>query len=78
MGRRVLPGGAIDDLLVATLRNVSAQLAPRARVVWISPAPDRTAAVALELGLRVTLRRRVDLGGFSAEIQRFDRDMLAP
>jgi 23S rRNA G2445 N2-methylase RlmL len=78
MGRRVLPGGVIDDLLVATLRNVSAQLAPPARIVWISPAADRTAAVAVELGLRVSLRRRVDLGGFSAEIQRFDRGMLAP
>ena len=73
MGRRVLRGAALEELLEATLRNVASQLAPRGRVVWISPVPDRTAAVASELGLRVTLRRRVDLGGFSAEIQRFDR-----
>jgi 23S rRNA G2445 N2-methylase RlmL len=73
MGRRVLRGTSLDDLLEATLRNVTAQLGARGRIVWISPSPDRTASVAAAVGLRVSLRRRVDLGGFSAEIQRFER-----
>jgi hypothetical protein len=44
-------------------------LAPGARVVWLSPQPDRTARALVAAGFRVTDGIRVDLGGIFAERQ---------
>lgn len=73
MGRRVARDGKLGPLLDAFLANAAASLAPAGRLVWLSPFPDQTAATAARLGLKVSRYEPVDLGGFSAELQRFDR-----
>jgi len=73
MGRRVARDGSLGPLLDAFLANAAGCLVPRGRLVWLSPLADRTADTARRLGLRVTRHEPVDLGGFAAELQRFDR-----
>lgn len=72
MGRRVHRGdvGPLLDRIVSKAAEV---LAPTGRLVWVSPVPDRTLAAARAAKLRVTFRQRVDMGGFSSELQRFER-----
>ncbi|MEI9954420.1 MAG: methyltransferase [Pseudomonadota bacterium] len=73
MGRRVTRDGNLGPLLDAFLANAAASLVPGGRLVWLSPFADRTAATARRLGLKVTRHEPVDLGGFPAELQRFER-----
>jgi 23S rRNA G2445 N2-methylase RlmL len=73
MGRRVLDKTRTGGLLHDVLAHASRLLAPRGRIVWVSPRPVDTAAQAEREGLRVTLRRRIDMAGFWAELQRFER-----
>jgi len=73
MGRRVTRDGNLGPLLDAFLANAASSLVPGGRLVWLSPFADRTAATAQRLGLKVTRHDPVDLGGFPAELQRFDR-----
>ena len=73
MGRRVARDGTLATLLDAFLEHAKGVLAPSGRLVWLSPVPDRSAATARRLGLKVTRHELVDLGGFQAELQRFDR-----
>ncbi len=73
MGRRVARDGTLAPLLDAFLANAVRSLVPAGRLVWLSPLPDQTAATARRLGLRVTRHEAVDMGGFFAELQRFDR-----
>jgi 23S rRNA G2445 N2-methylase RlmL len=71
MGRRVPTDGRTSDLLTATLRHAADVMAPGGRFVWMSPLPVLTADLARELGFVVRERRRVDMGGFDAELQAF-------
>jgi 23S rRNA G2445 N2-methylase RlmL len=73
MGRRVARDGTLATLLDAFLEHAKGVLAPSGRLVWLSPLPDRSAATARRLGLKVTRHELVDLGGFQAELQRFER-----
>ncbi|HYQ46074.1 MAG TPA: methyltransferase [Polyangiaceae bacterium] len=73
MGRRVARDGNLGPLLDAFLSNAAACLVPGGRLVWLSPFADRTAATARRLGFKVTRYEPVDLGGFTAELQQFDR-----
>jgi len=73
MGRRVSRDGNLGPLLDAFLANAAASLIPGGRLVWLSPFAERTAASARRLGLKVTRHDLVDLGGFPAELQRFER-----
>ena len=73
MGRRLSRDGNLGPLLDAFLANAAASLVPGGRLVWLSPFADRTASTARRLGLKVTRYDPVDLGGFPAELQRFDR-----
>ncbi|HYJ09519.1 MAG TPA: hypothetical protein VEX18_10930, partial [Polyangiaceae bacterium] len=77
MGRRVLRARGLSGVLCQVVRNVAGQLVPGGRMVWLSPFPDATARAARDAGLCVERRASVDLGGFSAELQRFDRPALA-
>jgi 23S rRNA G2445 N2-methylase RlmL len=73
MGRRVLNRSLIGALYDAFLDNVATNvLAPDGRLVWISPRAAATVERAERLGLRMTFRQRVDMGGFWGEIQAFD------
>lgn len=71
MGRRVLRARGLSGVLCQVVRNVAGQLLPGGRMVWLSPFPDTTARAAGDAGLKVERMGAVDLGGFSAELQRF-------
>jgi predicted RNA methylase len=73
MGRRVARDGDLGLLLDAFLANAASSLVPSGRLVWLSPLAERTAERARRLGLKVTRYEPVDLGGFSAEMQKFER-----
>lgn len=73
MGRRVLRARGLSGVLCQVVRNVATQLTPGGRMVWLSPFPDATARAAADAGLSVDRLSPVDLGGFSAELQRFTR-----
>lgn len=74
MGRRVLRGHDLGALLHDTVANAARQLAAGGRIVLLSPAPRATAQAAADAGLVTKLEREVDLGGFHATLQRFDRE----
>jgi 23S rRNA G2445 N2-methylase RlmL len=73
MGRRVARDGSLATLLEAFLEHASRVLAPGGRVVWLSPLPERTAQRARQLGFRVQSGPDVDMGGFTARLQRLTR-----
>ena len=51
--------------------HAAVALAPRGRLVWIAPWPQRARAAALRAGLTLDFARVVDMGGFDAELQRW-------
>jgi predicted RNA methylase len=71
MGRRVLNKHLTGALYDAFLEHAARVLAPGGRLVWISPRADSTARAAAALGLKLTYRQRIDMGGFWAELQAF-------
>ena len=73
MGRRVLDKTQTGGLLHDFIRRAARLLAPGGRLVWISPRAADTAAQAEAERLRLTYRQRVDMGGFWAELQAFER-----
>ncbi len=78
MGRRVVRRAELGPLLDRVVQVASRALAPGGRMVWVSPLGARTAACARAEGMRVSHVCEVDLGGFSAALQRFDRPAGAP
>lgn len=76
MGRRVLDRTRTGALFDAFLTHAAELLAPSGRLVFISPRPDDTVARARALGLTCTVRKRVDMGGFWAELQGFRRGRM--
>lgn len=73
MGRRVVHRRDIGALYRDVIGNVAAVLAPGGRFVWMSPAFEATVQLAERAGLTTRERIRVDMGGFGAELQAFDR-----
>ena len=69
LGRRVGRDRDPGTLLCELAAHLPEVLAPGARVVWLSPQPDRTARALVAAGFRVTDGIRVDLGGIFAERQ---------
>jgi len=59
-------------LLVDSLPNLARQLAPRGRLVWITPTPGKTTPVAERLKLRRVRALGVDLGGVRGQLERWD------
>ena len=71
LGSRVrLDAGA---LLVAALPNLARALAPRGRLVWITPSARKTTPAAEQLGLVRIRSLAVDLGGVRGHVERWDR-----
>lgn len=68
MGRRVARGD-LKPLLERFVAHAVAQLSKGGRLVWLSPLPDRTAEQLTALGMKLTKRQFVDMGGFPAELQ---------
>ena len=60
-------------LLADSLPNFARQLAPGGRLVWITPAPQRTSPVAQRVGLRRTSEYAIDLGGVRGVLERWER-----
>jgi len=75
MGRRVLRASGLSGLLCQVVRNVAGQLVPGGRMVWLSPFAEATARAAADAGLSVERLGSLDLGGFSAELQRYFRPL---
>ncbi len=71
LGRRVR---ADPDTFAAFVAHAATVLRPGGRLVWMSPFAERTAAAARAAGLVARLRRAVDMGGFTAELQVFTRN----
>ncbi|WP_437522927.1 HEAT repeat domain-containing protein [Sorangium sp. So ce726] len=78
LGRRVERTGDLDAMLDRFVEDAARALAPGGRMVWISPFPERTEAVARRSGLRPEALLRVDMGGFDAQIQSFHKEALRP
>ena len=69
LGRRVAPGEA-RAMADALIQIASKRLRPATgRLVWVAPDAGAAAVTAQRMGLVVVSSRRVDLGGFDAEIQ---------
>jgi predicted RNA methylase len=73
LGRRVR---ADPDMFAAFVGHAAKVLEPGGRLVWISPFAGQTVAAARQSRLAVRLRREVDMGGFTAELQILTRDLL--
>ena len=73
MGRRLVRDRTVLDLLDAFVAHAARVLVPGGRLVWLSPAADRSVNAATRAGLRVLRGPRVDLGGFEVELQTFRR-----
>ncbi|KYF84280.1 hypothetical protein BE11_01775, partial [Sorangium cellulosum] len=78
LGRRVERTGELDAMLDRFVEGAARALAPGGRLVWISPFPERTDAIARRSGLRPEAMQRVDMGGFDAQIQSFHKAALRP
>jgi predicted RNA methylase len=72
MGHRVRSGD-VPALLVRIVELAAAALPRGGRLCWLSPDGERTARAAADAGMRVALRRPVDLGGLAAELQLLSR-----
>jgi 23S rRNA G2445 N2-methylase RlmL len=75
MGRRVLEGRDLDRLLLDLVNTAETCLLPGGRLVLLSPRPRVTAHAAAARGFVQTVDARVDLGGFDAWLQRFDKPL---
>jgi 23S rRNA G2445 N2-methylase RlmL len=73
MGRRVLEGQDLDRLMMELVATASHSLVPGGRLVLLSPRPRASAREASARGLEQGVEARVDLGGFDAWLQRFDK-----
>jgi predicted RNA methylase len=71
-GRRVATDTAIQVVMEIAQRAFTL-LSPGGRIVWMSPQPSATADAMRRAGLTSVLRQRVDMGGFSAEMQVFSK-----
>lgn len=73
MGRRVLDKDRVTELLAKFVPHAARVLAPGGRLVWLTPRADDARRLAPTVGLRLDYAERVDLGGFSAELQRLTK-----
>ncbi|CAN5330287.1 hypothetical protein BH09MYX1_BH09MYX1_32210 [soil metagenome] len=76
MGRRVQSAKTLDDLLGGFLAHAIPMIAPGGRFVWLTPKPRLTDPLIKAFRMRVVLRSLVDMGGFTAELQRWEKARL--
>jgi len=72
MGRRVHRSGELASILADFVVHAAEVLAPGGALVWLSPQPELS-DVARSAGLHTTYERRVDLGGFFAQLMRMEK-----
>lgn len=68
MGRRVQRGG-VTDLLAAFVVRAAELLPPGGRLAWLDPQPRRHEPVLRSYGLRPLVLRNVDMNGFYAQLE---------
>lgn len=73
MGRRVRGEVGLEELLGGVVERAARALGPGGRLVLASPRPRATRQIGEARGLELAHAFRVDLGGFDAELQRFER-----
>lgn len=73
VGRRVTSDTSLDELLAAFLEHAVDVLASGGRLVWLTPRARSTDRVLAARGMKLTQKHLVDMGGFSAELQRWDK-----
>lgn len=71
MGRRV-PVKNAQELLAKFVRKLPEVLSQSGRLVWMSPFPEFLDKELSKIGLSKTFGTKVDMGGFSAELQRWE------
>lgn len=72
MGRRVHRGD-VGPLLTAFIAHAASLLPRGGRLAWISPIPRTTDPAAQAAGLTLARALPVDMGGFTAQLQRWER-----
>lgn len=77
MGRRVHRGD-VGPLLTAFVANAAAVLAPGGRLAWISPLPRVTDPALQAAGLVLRGSLTLDMGGFTGQLQRWDKPLRPP
>ena len=77
MGRRVQGTSTLDELLAGFLAHAVQVLAPGGRLVWLTPRPKATDAVLKAFRMKRVFRQLVDMGGFTAELQRWEKPKAA-
>lgn len=78
MGRRVQRTRNLAIVLDTFVLHAARVLRPGGRLVWLSPFPERTRKIAERASLVTRTCRMVDMGGFEAELQRFDKPARGP
>jgi 23S rRNA G2445 N2-methylase RlmL len=73
MGRRAARAPALGATLDRFVAHAARVLVPRGRLVWIAPWPERSRAAAQAAGMTLESARDVDMGGFTAQLQRWSR-----
>jgi 23S rRNA G2445 N2-methylase RlmL len=73
MGRRASRTAGLADVLDGFVAHAAAVLAPGGRLVWVTPWAKRARVAAEGAGLRLAASHVIDLGGFDAELQRWDK-----
>lgn len=73
MGRRVQRGN-MKELMHAFIPHAAKSLASGGRMVWLSPLPDYSRKIFQEMRLELKFAQMIDLGGFAAELQLFEKN----
>lgn len=68
MGRRVCRGD-LEPLLVRFVTHVARRLPSGGRLCWLNPLPNQTSHIAEQLGLRRKVAHSVDMNGFWAQLE---------
>lgn len=72
-GRRVIVSEGVRELLEDVLGHAASLLAPNGRMAFITPRVRATEAVMIRAGLERQLQMPIDVGGFSAHLELWQR-----
>jgi predicted RNA methylase len=73
MGRRASRTPSLAETLDRFVAHAASVLRPGGRLVWIAPWPARARAAGRAAAMSLDLAQEVDMGGFSAEVQRWSK-----
>ena len=73
LAKRGVPDELAGGLLERFAERAPARLTGGGRLVWLTPASERTSPALRRAGLTLGFARDVDLGGYEARLERWDR-----